>query len=188
MIDVSVHIPKELQRPALEEYHKFLKGIHGVYSFRSNVRYTMDETKLTKKELKDDLHKEARSIVANEDFETFFLLVKNENEDVNAIGRATILLNSLSMHLCEIIYLNYPTEEEKESIIKEILEYLEYYTKKGVREYVSLEVPRNDSLLLYTALDSGYNYIDEDKSITNMNQTIVLEKEIKREKELTRKK
>ena len=175
-------LPKEYERVILEEYYNFFQKLNGTNKFfpaKPNFTTDVDKQKLTS--LHDEDFKsalDAYNSITCDDIE-FMLYIPRDV--VTAIARLKI--DDTSLHITEIVFLDYPKRAEVvKATIKIISECLIYGAELNL-ETLYFEIPKFNETSLMVALNNGFNYYDEPISVRERNQTFLLEKEIIRRKE-----
>ena len=178
-------LPKEYERVVLEEYYDFFTNMYGNMQkfFRGKITFSTDESKLNKKDLADPILASSIGVLAsvsnNKDIE--FVLYK-ENDRPSAIARIRVTRNS-DIHIAEILFLDYQSEQEKNEIIEILLERLELYAQTLNCKTLYYEIPKFDDLGTDVALSSGFKSIEEQNRVTSQFRTYVFYKDLELKRE-----
>ena len=179
-------LPKEYERVILEEYYNFFQKFNGSSLFQTKPNFTTNVEKQKISSLHDESFQEAieaYNSISQNDIEFMLYLPKDV---VTALAR--IKLDETSLHIAEIIYLDYPGKNEiVKTTLKIIAECLEYGKQLNL-EKLYFEIPKFDNIALMVALNNGFSYYEESIAARKENQTFLLEKNIirKYENEWTR--
>ena len=182
MIDiVREKLPKEYNRVVLEEYYKFFTNMYGTGHnlFRGPITYTMDESKLSKKDLTDPILTSSIGAVKSvyEDDNLEFILYRESDNRISALARVRINENS-DIHIAEVLFLEYQDYEEKIRIISDIISELEEYARSLDCSTLYYEIPKYDKESLDIAFYNGFKGIEESKRVTSSQRTYLLSKPI----------
>lgn len=176
------NLPKEYERVILEEYYNFFQKFNGSSRFfqaKPNFTTNVDKQKLSS--LHDESFQEtidAYKSILNDNIEFMLYIPKDV---VTAIAR--IKIDDTSLHIAEIIFLDYPKRDEVvKTTLKIISECLIYGAQLNL-ETLYFEVPKFDDVSLMIALNNGFKHHEEPISVREKEQTFLLEKEIIRRKE-----
>lgn len=188
-------LPKIYERVVLEEYYRFFTRLEcGEYSriHHRPFKFTTDSKKAGLDELRNErfrLSVETYETIDQDDIE-FMCLGKERQSDeeellmVDSIDTvARIKVDSECVHIAEIIFLDYPTNEEIAGRINEVLHGAEYYASNKQLPKVYYEVPKCDDWYLSIAYNNGYTQIEEDDRSKQLARTFLLEKELERKKD-----
>lgn len=176
MIKMEDKIPKLAERTAIEEYYKFYQVVNADKGLLPKRRtFTTNLKKLTDKDISDKSLMDAVATVKNEDENLKFLLVYDDEKNLSAVAR--LKFNKDNIHMCEIIFINYPDVLERLVSINEVINYL---SKLGI-EYdvkdVSMELLNGDGSLIKFVESAGFSNDLHDES---KYQTTVLTKNIRK--------
>mgnify|MGYP001859469171 CR=1 FL=1 len=182
MIDVvREKLPKEYERVVLEEYYKLFTNMYGTGPtlFRGPITYSLDESKLTKKDLADQILTSSIGAVKSvyEDDNLEFILYRENDNRISALARIRINENS-DIHIAETLFLEYQDYDEKIRIISDIISELEEYARSLDCSILYYEIPKYDTESLDIAFYNGFKGIDESQRITSSQRTYLLSKPI----------
>lgn len=178
-------LPKEYERVVLEEYYDFFTNMYGNMQkfFRGKITFSTDKSKLNQKDLADPILTSSigalTSVTNNKDIE--FVIYK-ENQNASAVARIRVTRNS-NIHVAEILFLDYQSEQEKMEIIDIILKRLELYAQTLNCQTLYYEIPKFDSLGIDVALSSGFKSIEEQNRVTSQFRTYVFYKDLELKRE-----
>lgn len=182
MIDIAREkLPKEYERVVLEEYYNFFANMYGTRNplFRGRITYSTDESKLTPKDLSDPILTSSigaiKSVCNDDNLE--FVLNREDDGRISAVARIRINKNS-DIHIAEVLFLEYQTDEEKMQIISDFVRELEEYAKYQDCKEVYYEIPKFDEVGLDAAIFNGFYQVDEPKKITSAHRTYLFYKPI----------
>ena len=182
MIDIAREkLPKEYERVVLEEYYNFFSNMYGSTSnlFRGRKTFSTDRDKLTQKDLGDILLTSSigalESVYNDDDLE--FVLYKEDDERISALSRVRVLEGN-EIHIAEILFLEYQSDEEKEAIIVAIIKWLEEYARCLDCNDLYYEVPKFDNVGRNMAIKESFLPIDEPSKITSAHRTYVFHKSL----------
>ena len=182
MIDIAKgKLPIEYNRVVLEEYYNFFSNMYGAKNplFRGSITYSLDESKLSQKDLSDYILTSSigavKSVYENDDLE--FLLNREDDGRISAIARIRITENS-NIHIAEVLFLEYQTSEEKMRIITDFTKELEEYARCLDCNTLYYEIPKFDEEGINLAIFNGFKFIDEPSRVTSSQRTYVLSKPI----------
>ena len=182
MIDVvREKLPKEYERVVLEEYYKLFTNMYGTGPtlFRGPITYSLDESKLTKKDLADQILTSSIGAVKSvyEDDNLEFILYRENDNRISALARIRINENS-DIHIAETLFLEYQDYDEKIRIISDIISELEEYARSLDCSILYYEIPKYDTESLDIAFYNGFKIVDEPQRITSSQRTYLLSKPI----------
>ena len=182
MIDVvREKLPKEYERVVLEEYYKLFTNMYGTGPtlFRGPITYSMDESKLTKKDLVDQILISSIGAVKSvyEDDNLEFILYRENDNRISALARIRINENS-DIHIAETLFLEYQDYDEKIRIISDITSELEEYARSLDCSILYYEIPKYDKDGWNAAIFNGFKIVDEPQRITSSQRTYLLSKPI----------
>ena len=182
MIDVvREKLPKEYERVVLEEYYSFFANMYGTGHtlFRGRITYSMDESKLTNKDLTDPILTSAIGAVKSvyEDDNLEFILNRESDGRISALARVRINENE-DIHIAEVLFLEYQDYDEKIRIISDITSELEEYARSLDCSILYYEIPKYDKDGWNAAIFNGFKIVDEPQRITSSQRTYLLSKPI----------
>lgn len=182
MIEVLEKIPKIYERAVLAEYYRFFQNLNGSKDIiNKNLSFTTDAYKLTEKETRNECFLEAYKVLENKQRNIKFVLLKGEEQELLAVARIRIDENAI--YICDIVYTNYPTITEQVSSFTGLYEAIEDIANNYQKDYIEIEVPKNDDFTLDEAEYYGFANTTEPNRITRNYKTVILTKEL-RKKEL----
>ncbi len=182
MIEVLEKIPKIYERAVLAEYYRFFQNLNGSKDIiNKNLSFTTDAYKLTEKETRNECFLEAYKVLENKQRNIKFVLLKGEEQELLAVARIRIDENAI--YICDIVYTNYPTIAEQVSSFTDLYEAVIDIANNYQKDYLEIEVPKNDDFTLDEAEYYGFANTTEPNRITRNYKTVILTKEI-RKKEL----
>lgn len=159
----------------LKEYYKFFQYINGKKDILDkNLHFTTDRDKLTDKELKNKSFMDALEAVENNTENITFALTFDESGRISSVTR--IELTKKIIHICDIVYLNYPDVAEKLMILNEIIQKATEIASLNGQD-VDFEVPTNDTAAISFAKAYGFKQLKGDERIY---RTIIFTKEIEK--------
>lgn len=159
----------------LKEYYKFFQYINGKKDILDkNLHFTTDRDKLTDKELKNKSFMDALEAVENNTENITFALTFDESGRISSVAR--IELTQKIVHICDIVYLNYPDVAEKLMILNEIIQKATEMASLNGQD-VDFEVPTNDSAAMSFAKAYGFKQLKGDERIY---RTIIFTKKIEK--------
>lgn len=181
MIDIIRNkLPKEYERVVLEEYYKFLMAMYGANGFgKNNLKFTRDKSKLSRRELSDQLFLGALGILDSVETDDNIELIVNKEDDgrISALSRLRVL-DGNEIHIAEVLFLEYQTEEEQMAIMNEMFAKIEEYAQALDCSTLYYEVPKFAAFLIQFSLNKGFVPIEEPKKVTSVNRTYVFQKAI----------
>lgn len=181
MVEILEKIPKVYERTVLSEYYKFFQELYGSKDiFNKSISYTTDIYKLTDKELRNENFLEAYKVLENQNRNIKFVLLKGEEQELLAVARIRIDKNAI--YVCDIIYTDYPTFAEKTTNFIELYETFLIIANNYKKEYLEIEVPKNDEFTLDEAEYYGFSNTTEPNRISRNYNTIILTKELRKKK------
>lgn len=181
MVEILEKIPKVYERTVLSEYYKFFQELYGSKDIlNKNISYTTDIYKLTDKELRNENFLEAYKVLENQNRNIKFVLLKGEEQELLAVARIRIDKNAI--YVCDIIYTDYPTFAEKTTNFIELYETFLIIANNYKKEYLEIEVPKNDEFTLDEAEYYGFSNTTEPNRISRNYNTIILTKELGKKK------
>lgn len=184
VVEVVKEIPKDIERVVLEEYYKFYCRLWDTKRiFARNIHFTRDKEKQRVKDLDIPEFLEAIKTITPKNSDINFMLLKQEGEGVIAVAR---FLKGKILHICDIVYLNYPTIAERKENFKNILDNLEEYAtslKLGDNfdvDSILCELPKYDELSLEAAKESNYTLLEEPIDSKRTYRTYLLTKDLRK--------
>lgn len=182
MIEVLEKIPKIYERTVLSEYYRFFQNLNGSKDIiNKNLSFTTDAYKLTEKETRNENFLEAYKVLENNQRNIKFVLLKGEEQELLAVAR--IRIDEFAIYICDIVYTNYPTIAEQISSFTDLYEAIKDIANNYQKDYLEIEVPKNDDFTLDEAEYYGFANTTEPNRVTRNYKTVILTKEI-RKKEL----
>ena len=182
MIEVLEKIPKIYERAVLAEYYRFFQNLKGSKDIiNKNLSFTTDAYKLTEKETRNECFLEAYKVLENNQRNIKFVLLKGEEQELLAVAR--IRIDEFAIYICDIVYTNYPTIAEQISSFTDLYEAIKDIANNYQKDYLEIEVPKNDDFTLDEAEYYGFANTTEPNRVTRNYKTVILTKEI-RKKEL----
>ena len=182
MIEVLEKIPKIYERAVLAEYYRFFQNLNGSKDIiNKNLSFTTDAYKLTEKETRNECFLEAYKVLENNQRNIKFVLLKGEEQELLAVAR--IRIDEFAIYICDIVYTNYPTIAEQISSFTDLYEAIKDIANNYQKDYLEIEVPKNDDFTLDEAEYYGFANTIEPNRVTRNYKTVILTKEI-RKKEL----
>lgn len=161
MITLVKKIPAKFERTVLEEYYKFFQNQNGERDIlNKNLKFTMDKEKLTDKELHNKSFMDSRKTLENEHNDFTFLIVFNAEDRIQSVAR--IYITKEYIHICDIVYTNYPDAAEKLQLLNEIVQKVEEIASLNEQEIV-FEIPTNEKIATRFATTCGYRHMAGDK-------------------------
>lgn len=182
MIEVLEKIPKIYERTVLSEYYRFFQNLNGSKDIiNKNLSFTTDAYKLTEKETRNENFLDAYKVLENNQRNVKFVLLKGEEQELLAVAR--IRIDEFAIYICDIVYTNYPTIAEQVSCFTNLYEAIKDIANNYQKDYLEIEVPKNDDFTLDEAEYYGFANTTEPNRVTRNYKTVILTKEI-RKKEL----
>lgn len=182
MIEVLEKIPKIYERTVLSEYYRFFQNLNGSKDIiNKNLSFTTDAYKLTEKETRNESFLDAYKVLENNQRNIKFVLLKGEEQELLAVAR--IRIDEFAIYICDIVYTNYPTIAEQVSCFTDLYEAIKDIANNYQKDYIEIEVPKNDDFTLDEAEYYGFANTTEPNRVTRNYKTVILTKEI-RKKEL----
>lgn len=182
MIEVLEKIPKIYERTVLSEYYRFFQNLNGSKDIiNKNLSFTTDAYKLTEKETRNESFLDAYKVLENNQRNIKFVLLKGEEQELLAVAR--IRIDEFAIYICDIVYTNYPTIAEQVSSFTDLYEAIKDIANNYQKDYLEIEVPKNDNFTLEEAEYYGFANTTEPNRVTRNYKTVILTKEI-RKKEL----
>lgn len=182
MIEVLEKIPKIYERAVLAEYYRFFQNLNGSKDIiNKNLSFTTDAYKLTEKETRNECFLEAYKVLENKQRNIKFVLLKGEEQELLAVARIRIDENAI--YICDIVYTNYPTIAEQVSSFTDLYEAVIDIANNYQKDYLEIEVPKNDDFTLDEAEYYGFANTTEPNRVIRNYKTVILTKEL-RKKEL----
>lgn len=182
MIEVLEKIPKIYERAVLSEYYRFFQNLNGSKDIiNKNLSFTTDAYKLTEKETRNENFLDAYKVLENNQRNVKFVLLKGEEQELLAVAR--IRIDEFAIYICDIVYTNYPTIAEQVSSFTDLYEAIKDIANNYQKDYIEIEVPKNDDFTLDEAEYYGFANTTEPNRVTRNYKTVILTKEI-RKKEL----
>lgn len=182
MIEVLEKIPKIYERTVLSEYYRFFQNLNGSKDIiNKNLSFTTDAYKLTEKETRNESFLDAYKVLENNQRNIKFVLLKGEEQELLAVAR--IRIDEFAIYICDIVYTNYPTIAEQISSFTDLYEAIKDIANNYQKDYLEIEVPKNDDFTLDEAEYYGFANTTEPNRVTRNYKTVILTKEI-RKKEL----
>lgn len=182
MIEVLEKIPKIYERTVLSEYYRFFQNLNGSKDIiNKNLSFTTDAYKLTEKETRNENFLDAYKVLENNQRNIKFVLLKGEEQELLAVAR--IRIDEFAIYICDIVYTNYPTISEQVSCFTDLYEAIKDIANNYQKDYIEIEVPKNDDFTLDEAEYYGFANTTEPNRVTRNYKTVILTKEI-RKKEL----
>lgn len=179
MVKMEDKVPKMAERVIIEEYYNFFKIVNCEKVIKNKKRtFSTVISKLNEKDLSDVSLIDAIRAVKNEDENIKFLTVYDTAENLSAVAR--IKFNEGNIHLCDVVFVNYPDVLEKFIDINEIMYYLiDLGIEYDVND-ISMEILKSEDALVKFIENNGFTYNVRDVS---KYHTVVLIKNL-RKKEL----
>ncbi len=170
MIILAKKIPAKYERIALEEYYKFYQKQNNKKDvINRNIKFTMDSSKLSDKDLSNKSLMDATRTLKNDTDKYFFIVSFDIEERMTSIFK--ILITREEVEVCDIIYTDYPTDLEKALVLNEIVPKLEEIASlNGQKIKIS-----TDDVITYQFLRLS----DFEKSSTG-DKTVLLTKEVEK--------
>ena len=163
MINLVKKIPVNYERTVLEEYYKFYLFQNGKKDLiNKNVKFTMDDEKLSIKEKENKSLMDSINTLKNENDKFTFMLSFNDEERLIAVAR--IGINRNYVHICDIVYTNYPNPSEQVEILNELIPKIEEIASLNGQE-VDFEIPINDKAAIYFAKMFDYEQMADEKDV-----------------------
>ena len=156
-------------------------SINIVHIINKNLSFTTDAYKLTEKETRNECFLEAYKVLENNQRNIKFVLLKGEEQELLAVAR--IRIDEFAIYICDIVYTNYPTIAEQISSFTDLYEAIKDIANNYQKDYLEIEVPKNDDFTLDEAEYYGFANTTEPNRVTRNYKTVILTKEI-RKKEL----
>lgn len=182
MIEVLEKIPKIYERAVLSEYYRFFQNLNGSKDIiNKNLSFTTDAYKLTEKETRNENFLDAYKVLEKNQRNIKFVLLKGEEQELLAVAR--IRIDEFAIYICDIVYTNYPTIAEQVSSFTDLYEAIKDIANNYQKDYIEIEVPKNDDFTLDEAEYYGFANTTEPNRVTRNYKTVILTKEI-RKKEL----
>lgn len=182
MIEVLEKIPKIYERTVLSEYYRFFQNLNGSKDIiNKNLSFTTDAYKLTEKETRNENFLDAYKVLENNQRNIKFVLLKGEEQELLAVAR--IRIDEFAIYICDIVYTNYPTIAEQVSSFTDLYEAIKDIANNYQKDYLEIEVPKNDDFTLDEAEYYGFANTTEPNRVTRNYKTVILTKEL-RKKEL----
>ena len=182
MIEVLEKIPKIYERTVLSEYYRFFQNLNGSKDIiNKNLSLSTDAYKLTEKETRNENFLDAYKVLENNQRNIKFVLLKGEEQELLAVAR--IRIDEFAIYICDIVYTNYPTIAEQISSFTDLYEAIKDIANNYQKDYLEIEVPKNDDFTLDEAEYYGFANTTEPNRVTRNYKTVILTKEI-RKKEL----
>lgn len=182
MIEVLEKIPKIYERTVLSEYYRFFQNLNGSKDIiNKNLSFTTDAYKLTERETRNENFLDAYKVLENNQRNVKFVLLKGEEQELLAVAR--IRIDEFAIYICDIVYTNYPTIAEQISSFTDLYEAIKDIANNYQKDYIEIEVPKNDDFTLDEAEYYGFANTTEPNRVTRNYKTVILTKEI-RKKEL----
>lgn len=182
MIEVLEKIPKIYERTVLSEYYRFFQNLNGSKDIiNKNLSFTTDAYKLTERETRNENFLDAYKVLENNQRNVKFVLLKGEEQELLAVAR--IRIDEFAIYICDIVYTNYPTIAEQISSFTDLYEAIKDIANNYQKDYLEIEVPKNDDFTLDEAEYYGFANTTEPNRVTRNYKTVILTKEI-RKKEL----
>lgn len=182
MIEVLEKIPKIYERAVLAEYYRFFQNLNGSKDIiNKNLSFTTDAYKLTERETRNENFLDAYKVLENNQRNVKFVLLKGEEQELLAVAR--IRIDEFAIYICDIVYTNYPTIAEQISSFTDLYEAIKDIANNYQKDYLEIEVPKNDDFTLDEAEYYGFANTTEPNRVTRNYKTVILTKEI-RKKEL----
>lgn len=124
-IGLCQNMPKIYERIALEEYYKYYqKQMHEKPIFYKDVHYSMNQSKLSTRDLLDQILFSAIITIGNHDKNYSFALALGDADELQGIMRFTKDLNSNQIIIYDIIFTNYPNALEKLEILNSFVAHI----------------------------------------------------------------
>ena len=156
-------------------------SINIVHIINKNLSFTTDAYKLTEKETRNESFLDAYKVLENNQRNIKFVLLKGEEQELLAVAR--IRIDEFAIYICDIVYTNYPTIAEQVSSFTGLYEAIKDIANNYQKDYIEIEVPKNDDFTLDEAEYYGFANTTEPNRVTRNYKTVILTKEI-RKKEL----
>lgn len=179
MVIMDDKIPKLAERTVIEEYYNFYHIVNYNKGLLFKKRtFTTDSEKLMSRDLKDNSLLDAIETVQNKTDNFKFLLVYDDNKYLSAVAR--LKFNDNNIHMCEIIFTNYPNILEKLTSINDVINYL---NKLGIEydvDNISLELLNSELSLISFVKGVGFsnNSHDEYKYLTSIFSKDIRKKDL----------
>ena len=175
MITLVKKIPAAYENAVLERYYKF-------YQFQNcerdilnkNLKFTMDESKLTDKEMYNKSFMDSIETIKNEHNNFHFLLSFDCEERLVAVTR--IYIAKKRVHICDMVYLNYPDVAEELMLLNEMIQKVEEIASLSGQE-IDFEIPINDTAAMSFATTCGFEQLTGEKE---SYRTLVFIKQIEK--------
>lgn len=181
MIEVLEKIPKIYERTVLSEYYRFFQNLNGSKDIiNKNLSFTTDVYKLTEKETRNENFLDAYKVLENNQRNIKFVLLKGEEQELLAVAR--IRIDEFAIYICDIVYTNYPTIAEQISSFTDLYEAIKDIANNYQKDYLEIEVPKNDDFTLDEAEYHGFANTTEPNRVTRNYKTVILTKEIRKKK------
>lgn len=175
MITLVKKIPAAYENAVLERYYKFYQFLNCERDIlNKNLRFTMDESKLTDKELYNKSFMDSRKTIKNENYNFSFLLSFDCEERLVAVTR--IYITKTRVNVCDMVYLNYPDIAEKLMLLNEIIQKVEEIASLSGQE-IDFEIPINDTVAMSFATTCGFKELKGEKE---SYRTLVFIKQIEK--------
>lgn len=186
MITIVDKVPAKYERIVLEEYYTFYQYQNGERDiFNKNIKFTTDENKLTEKELANKSLIDSIKTLKDSNPAIKFLLSFDLDDRLVAVTR--LYSNGKYLHICDIVYPNYPDVAEKLMLLNEIIEKSEEIARNNDQD-LDFEIQNNDEATLSFAGAWGFKQLNEEKrEFTTVVLTKKVEKRDKNEQTLSRK-
>lgn len=176
MVVMDDKIPKLAERIVIEEYYNFYQIVNYKKGLLPKRRtFTIDREKLMDRDLNDNSLLDAIETVQNETDNFKFLLVYDDNKYLSAVAR--LKFNKDNIHMCEIIFTNYPNILEKLTSINDVINYL---NKLGIEydvDNISLELLNSELSLISFVKGVGFSNNSHDEY---KYQTTIFSKDIRK--------
>ena len=175
MITLVKKIPAKYERIVLEEYYEFYQFQYGKKDFlNKNIKFTTNSDKLTDKEIDNKSLMDSIKTIKNEGDKFSFLLSFDTEGRLTSVTR--IHISKEYIHICDIVYTNYPDVLEKLEILNEIIQKVEEIASLN-NQQIDFEIPTNDEVTINFASSYGYALISSDKRVF---RTLVFTKDIEK--------
>lgn len=176
MVIMDDKIPKLAERTVIEEYYNFYQIVNYNKGLLPKRRtFSIDSEKLMGRDLNDNSLLDAIETVQNETDNFKFLLVYDDNKYLSAVAR--LKFNEDNIHMCEIIFTNYPNILEKLTSINDVINYL---NKLGIEydvDNISLELLNSEVSLISFVNGAGFSNDSHDEY---KYQTTIFTKDIRK--------
>ena len=166
-VEFSNTMPKIYKRVALEEYYKYYQKINRDKPiFYRDVHFTMEQSKLSDKDMVDQSLFHAINIVGRQDKEYNFALSLGEEDELQGIMRYRLIHDEKIFYIYDIIFTNYPNGLEK-------LEILNSFLSKCNEEKVVFEGFIQDETITKYFLSLGFSFENHGKGFVTLKKDLL---------------